>query len=366
VRAAIPCSIFVLVLAFAIVPRSVSAQSSVPGDPAWAALKAGDADKALRLFRRSLQATPGDPVLLLGSGIAAHLLGDDPQAEVALRKALKIEPRLTPASALLGRIVYDSGNLDDAIAIYDRALKGVSGEPEMREQLGRWQKEAKLHAGFEQGGNGRFAIMFEGPEERALADHISRVLERAYWEIGRRLNAYPNRTIAVMLYTQQQFTDITRSPDWAAGSYDGRIRLAVRGALNDRAALDRVVVHELAHAVLHTLAPRGIPAWLHEGLAVNFEPGEKPWVNETLRQSAATIPLDALRAGFNGLADDEVQLAYAESAAAAGVIMKRLGPNLPAFLQSLESVDSVDMGLVSFGFTTADVERSLRAQARGR
>jgi hypothetical protein len=78
------------------------------------------------------------------------------------------------------------------------------------------------------------------------------------------------------------------------------------------------------------------------------------------------IPLESLRSGFSGLGANDVELAYAESAAAVGVIMKRLGPNLPAFLQSLESVDSVDMGLVSFGFTTADVERSLRAQARGR
>ena len=280
----------------------------------------------------------------------------------SLRKALKIEPRLTPASALLGQMLYDGGDLDEAIAIYDRALKGVSGEPEMHEQLERWRKEAKLHAGFEQGGNGRFAIMFEGPEERALADHISGVLETAYWDIGRRLNAYPNRTIPVILYTQQHFSDVTRSPDWAAGTYDGRIRLAVRGALNDSAALDRVVVHELAHAVVHTLAPRGIPAWLHEGLAVNFEPGEKRWVDQTLSRAGA---LDPARVTAHGIRADwtpaEVELAYAESAAATGVIMKRLGPNLPAFLQSLESVDSVDMGLVSFGFTTADVERSLRS-----
>jgi len=356
----------VLILALVQFPHGIYAQSSEPTDPAWAALKAGDAEKAARLFRRGLSASPSDPILLLGAGIAAHQLGDDGQAEASLRKALKIEPRLTPASALLGHILYDGGDLDAAIAIYDRALKGLSGEPEMREQLERWRNEAHLHAGFEQGGNGRFAIMFEGPEERALADHISGVLETAYWDIGRRLNAYPNRTISVMLYTQQHFTDITRSPDWAAGTYDGRIRLAVRGALNDPAALDRVVVHELAHAVIHTLAPRGIPAWLHEGLAVNFEPGEKPWVTQTLSRSASVLPLESLRNGFSGLSNDDVALAYAESAAATGVIMKRLGPNLPAFLQSLESVDSVDMGLVSFGFTMADVERSIRAQAHGR
>jgi hypothetical protein len=169
-----------------------------------------------------------------------------------------------------------------------------------------------------------------------------------------------------MLYTQQHFTDVTRSPDWAAGAYDGRIRLAVRGAMNDPAALDRVVVHELAHAIVHTLAPRGVPAWLHEGLAVNFEPGEKRWITQTLSRSSAMIPLDSLRSGFGGLGGNDVQLAYAESAAATGVIMKRLGPNLPAFLQSLESVDSIDMGLVSFGFTTADVERSLRSQSQGK
>jgi Peptidase MA superfamily/Tetratricopeptide repeat len=357
---------FLLIFALVQLPRGVCAQSSAPADPAWAALKDGDADKAARLFRRALSANPSDPLLLLGAGIAAHQLGDDGQAEGALRKALKIEPRLTPASALLGRIVYDGGDLDEAIAIYERALKSVSGEAEMRAQLERWRNEARLHAGFEQGGNGRFAIMFEGPEERALADHISGVLETAYWDIGRRLNAYPNRTISVMLYTQQHFSDVTRSPDWAAGTYDGRIRLAVRGALNDRAALDRVVVHELAHAIVHTLAPRGIPAWLHEGLAVNFEPGEKRWVNQALGASDSLIPLESLRSGFSGLGADEVELAYAESAAAVGVIMKRLGPNLSAFLQSLESVDSVDMGLVSFGFTTADVERSLRGQARGK
>ena len=359
-----PAAIFVLLLALTQLPADVRAQSSSPADAAWAALKSGDADKAARLFRQVLRDSPADPVLLLGAGIAAHQLGDDRQAETVLRKALKIRPRLTPASALLGRIVYDQGELDEAIGIYDRALKGVSDQPEMREQLERWRKESQLHAGFEHAGNGRFAIMFEGPEERALADHISGVLEKSYWTIGQRLSAYPANTLEVILYTQQHFTEVTRSPDWAAGAYDGRIRMAVDGALNNRAALDRVVVHELAHAMVHNLAPRGIPAWLHEGLAVNFEPGEKPWVQQTLAESAALIPLDSLQSGFADLNANEAQVAYAESAVAAGIIMRRLGPNLPAFLQSLESTDSVDSGLGSFGFTVADMERSIRAQLR--
>jgi peptidase MA superfamily protein/tetratricopeptide repeat protein len=357
-------AIFVLLLTVFPLPGRVWSQAPSTADAAWAALKAGDADKAARLFRQALSASPSDPLLLLGAGIAAHDLGDDRQAETALRKALKIRPRLTPASALLGRIVYDNGDLDQAIDIYDRALKGVVDEPEMHDQLERWRKEAQLHAGFEHGGNGRFAIMFEGPEERALADHVSGILETAYWTIGQRLNAYPSNTLEVILYTQRHFTEVTRSPDWAAGAYDGRIRLPVDGALNNQAALDRVVVHELAHAMVQTLAPRGVPAWLHEGLAVSFEPGEKPWVRQTLGQSSTIIPLDSLKSGFTGLSSAEAQVAYAESAVAAGIIMKRLGPNLSAFLQGLESTDSVDAGLTSFGFTVADLERSIRAELR--
>jgi tetratricopeptide (TPR) repeat protein len=352
-------------LSLVLIPVNSTAQQAAPQDPAWVALREGDHQKAARLFRHAIAAHPSDPLPHLGAGIAAHRLGDEVQAEISLKRALTLEPRLTPASALLGQIVYAGGDLDGAIAIYERALKAAPTELGMKEQLERWRKESRLHAGFEQGGDGRFSLLFEGPEERRLAERVGRVLETAYWDIGRRLNAYPNRTIPVILYTQEQFSDITRSPDWAVGTYDGRIRLAVRDALKNPAALDRVVVHELAHAIVHYLAPRGIPTWLHEGLAVNFEPGEKRWIEETLGTSERLVPLASLEHGFTGLNDEAAGIAYAESAAATRVIMKRLGPNLSVFLQSLESVDSVDSALVSFGFTTADLERSIRTHTPG-
>ncbi|HTK95674.1 MAG TPA: tetratricopeptide repeat protein, partial [Terriglobales bacterium] len=127
-------TIFLLLLSLLRPPAEVCAQPSAQtAESAWTALKSGDADNAARLFRQALSARPADPLLLLGAGIAAHQLGDDRYAEGALRKALKIRPQLTPASAVLGRIVYDAGDVDQAIAIYERALKGVEDEPEMRE-----------------------------------------------------------------------------------------------------------------------------------------------------------------------------------------------------------------------------------------
>ena len=67
--------------------------------------------------------------------------------------------------------------------------------------------------------------------------------------------------IAVVLYTGEQFRDITRAPSWAAGAYDGVIRVPMRGALDKREELDRVLSHEFTHALIRTLASRGVPAW---------------------------------------------------------------------------------------------------------
>jgi cytochrome c-type biogenesis protein CcmH/NrfG len=358
-------ALFSCTLVLTLFTVGAEAQSAaVPRGPAWDALRDGNYEAAAQAFESALRTHPSDPLLHLGVGVAYYKLDRADDARASLGRALKLEPRLTAAAALLGTIVYASGDLDGAIAIYERALKAGRDPGEMRQQLERWRAEAQLHAGFQQGGDGRFSLLFEGPEERQLAEHVHRVLEAAYWRIGNRLNAFPGETIPVILYTQEQFRDITRSPSWAAGAYDGRIRIPVGDALRSPAALDRVVVHELAHAMVHYLVPSGVPTWLHEGLAVYFEGSDQRWIDETLAGSPTLVPLAALQGGFTGLNSGAAGVAYAESAAAARVLIDRLGPNLSVFLQSLGSVQSMDAALATFGFTTSDVDAAIRARAR--
>jgi hypothetical protein len=347
--------------------RDLHAQTADgPRGPAWDALRAGNHEEAERAFRAGLRLRPADPLLHFGLGAALHAQQRSDDARAPLARALEIEPRFTAASALLGQILYASGDLEGAIALYERALPNASGVPTMRARLDRWRTEARVHAGYEQGGDGRFNLLFDGPEERSLASRVHRVLESAYWRIGARLNMYPGETIPVILYTQQQFRDVTGSPTWAAGAYDGRIRVAVRGGLQDADALDRVVVHEFVHALVQRVAPRGVPAWLHEGLAVNLAEREPGWPDAILAASSRSIPLSSLERGFSGLDSTAAALAYAESAVAAGVLMRRLGPNLPAFLQSLGGAGTLDAGLAVFGFTTADLDSAVRARTRSR
>ena len=96
-----------------------------------------------------------------------------------------------------------------------------------------------MHSDFFESRGAHFTVLFEGPADAGLAARVIEILEAAYWRVSTALSIYPERTITVVLYTQEQFRDITRSPQWAAAAYDGRIRLPVRGADADPRELER-------------------------------------------------------------------------------------------------------------------------------
>jgi hypothetical protein len=201
----------------------------------------------------------------------------------------------------------------------------------------------------------RFNVMFEGTTQQAVANRVLTVLESAYTRVGQRLSV-PTETVTAILYTGEQFRDITKSPSWAAGAYDGRIRLPVRGALNSPAELDRIVTHEYVHAVIHQLYPR-VPEWLNEGLAVYFEPGDHAWLTSRLRSAGTMIPMANLNEAFQTPDRDDATIAYAESYVAARILTERLGQNLPVFLQYVSNGTAIDQALLLFGINAPDVER---------
>jgi hypothetical protein len=171
-----------------------------------------------------------------------------------------------------------------------------------------------------------FTVSFEGAAEAALAVEALEVLDRAYWRIGLLLGgAYPNEPVPVVLYTGEQFRDITRSPSWAAAAYDGIIRVPMRGALENPTELDRVLSHEFTHALVRSLASRGVPTWLNEGLATALETGDLGWAERQVDSLPAPVPLRTLQSGFGRLTGDQAQLAYATSALAARRLIDEAG-----------------------------------------
>jgi tetratricopeptide (TPR) repeat protein len=341
---------------------SVPAQSTVGqlADAGWQAVQKGDADKAAASFREALTIQPRDAVLNLGAGVAAHLQGREHDASAFLQKAVALEPALTQASALLGEIAYREGELDLAIKTYEAALTHAPRNPGLQQRLDAWKSEASAYRSFETFKDDRFAVMFEGPVEQKLAMRATAVLDKAFWRIGKGIGAYPSSPVKVILYTDEQFRDITGAPEWAGGAFDGQIRMPVRGALQNLNEFDRILTHELTHAMLRSVASRNLPAWLNEGLAMYFEGHDAQAVERELASARLFVPLSALRSSFSRLTASQAAVAYAESLFAATALVERIGTQgLAELLQDLDAGQPIDEAVQRFGFTLADFEAKL-------
>lgn len=331
---------------------------------AWKALADGKADRAAALFAEALSIRPDEPVLLFGAGAAAHEQGKPQEAIARLRQAIERNPRLIEASRLLGAIAYDQGDLALAIKTYENALKYAPQHRAMHDQLDAWREEQSVHSGFEERRADRFRVMFEGRAEEALAADATAILSSAFWRIGETLGAYPADTVVAILYTEKQFRDITRAPDWSGGQYDGRIRIPVAGAAQQPALFQRVLTHELTHAILARVAPRGVPSWLNEGLAQFFDGTSSDQARRRLRASPRRIPLASLERGFGQLNAVDAQTAYDESLLAVGVILERPGFGWTRLLHALDGTRSTDRVLESFGLSYADFEAAFPLTSR--
>lgn len=285
----------------------------------WDALTAGQAHAAAGNFRAALAADPRNARLHLGAGIAAYLERRDADARMELERALALDPGLTEAQAVLGQVQHRMGDVLAAISTLELFVAEAPDDPGSqgaRATLDRWRRELELHDRMQQAIGAHFTVSFEGPSEEALASETLASLDRAYWRIGAILGAFPTAAVPVVLYTTEQFRDITRSPAWAAGAYDGTIRIPMRGALDNRRELDRVLAHEFTHALVRTLAARGVPTWLNEGLASALETEDLTWAEERAHDAPAQVPLQVLQSGFSRLDGAQAQLAYATSALA--------------------------------------------------
>lgn len=281
--------------------------------------------------------------------------GQFPEALLILRQ---IEPRDKSVLAPIGYIHYHMRNMDDAVAAFEKSLhqKPASefnvrkklvelylhrgDRTKAREHLDRalalqphdtelkaisaWtQREDAAHANYVDEKGDRFKVVFDGHQVGHASRMVLRILDDAYRQIGRELNYFPDTTFTVIIYSQRDFRDVTRLPEWAGGAYgifDGVIRIPVRGAENQEKELRRVLFHEYTHALVHTLVASP-PLWLNEGLAEYLSGG---WPQRTGQH----IPLTALhdKGSFGRLGDVRlVGLAYWESYSAVAYLMERHG-----------------------------------------
>jgi Tfp pilus assembly protein PilF len=326
-------SVLLLVVGVSAATGQIDPRTALLEEAGWNALAADQLDAAANSFRAALEADPRNARLHLGAGLAAYLQRRDGDARAALERALALDPKLDDARVALAQVQHRMGDVLTAISTLEAVVAEGPDNLEKnaaRATLDRWRRELDLHTRMRQAVGSHFTVSFEGPAEEALASEALASLDRAYWRICAILGAFPSAPVSVVLYTTEQFRDITRSPPWAAAVYDGVIRVPMRGALDDgagggRSELDRVLAHEFTHALVRSVAARGTPTWLNEGLASVLEADDLTWAEQWASKASPPPSLHTLSSGFGRLNGAEAQRAYATSALAVRRLLEEAG-----------------------------------------
>jgi tetratricopeptide (TPR) repeat protein len=327
----------------------------------WQALDANRLPLATSIFKEAISLDPKNAALRFGAGVAAFLQRHDEEAKQHLEQALVLDPKLARARVPLAQVARRQGDFNEAIRLLEIAVAELAGDAGLRDTLDRWLRERELHERMRLTVGDFFTVSFEGPEDAQLAAQALESLTRAYWRISDVFNAFPQKSVPVVLYTREQFRDVTRSPQWAAAAFDGIIRVPMRGAGEKGEDLDRVLAHEFAHALIRSLATRSLPTWLNEGLASVLESDDLGWATAVVDKVGKMPPLRRLAAPFSKLSGGDAVYAYAASAVAARRLLDEAGgPAVANLLRDLgDGVDFEEAFLRRIQKTLSEFEASL-------
>jgi hypothetical protein len=305
--------------------REMSHLNAVMG---WTMLEKKEYDKAMGFFEEAVHYWKENEDAVRGMAFTLYQDHESDLARQWLLYYIQLGGTQPDAYSLLGRIYYDDDRLEDALMYFNLSLSLSPEQPQLVAFIAKVQRELKVEEGFAKTESGHFTVKFEGQENPRVGQLVLAVCEEAYLRVGVNLGFFPDRTITVILYSDEQFQDVTNSPAWAGAIYDGKIRIPVKGLADRSDILLRLVFHEYTHALLHEMTAGQAPVWLQEGLAQMNDGGSYDLraLAVTVRNNNALRPLKELEGSFLGLPPREAKLAYAQSYLAAAYLADAYGP----------------------------------------
>jgi len=254
--------------------------------------------------------------------------GHASEALTYAQHAVSVAPGSADAIAMLGFVEYASDHTADAIRSWKKAL-AIRPDAIVSQYLARAERESNAESDFSQKESSHFNLHFEGKDtSESFRRDLLATLDAEYDQLAGDLGYSPHNTIAVTLYTQQAFFDVTRAPSWSGALNDGKLRIPISGVSSVTSDLARVLKHELTHSFVAQMSSNHCPTWLNEGIA-QMEEGKSSSVNgrqlEQLFASGNEIPFNMLEGSFMSFSAPEASVAYAESLAAAEYIRDAYG-----------------------------------------
>lgn len=288
----------------------------------------GNFPQAKRYFESALHYQPDNSTLLVYYSACLMRTGNAAEALSYAERAVRAAPDSPDALAMLGFVQFASDHTANAIRSWKKSLQ-LRPDATISQYLARAERESSAEAEFSQNESAHFNLHFEGKETTAgFRRDLVATLESDYDDLVRDLGYSPRSTIAVTLYTQQAFFDVTRAPAWTGAVNDGKLRIPVSGVSSMTAELARVLKHELTHSFVSQMSAGRCPTWLNEGIAQIEEGKSSASYGRPLAQVFAAgneIPYNELEGSFMNFSSPQALVAYAESLAAAEYIRDSYG-----------------------------------------
>jgi tetratricopeptide (TPR) repeat protein len=278
----------------------------------------GDPEGGIIKYREAIKYLPHDQALTLALGYLLWKQEHYLEAVDLLSPEADRYPQSPDFRALLGSAYYGMENLDQAITEWNKAL-AVRDNPQLREAVARAQREQEISGSYSELRSEHFLLRYDGQQDEKLSGDILNSLDGSFQDLVLDLDYSPTEPIVVILYPNQAFRDITRSPSWVGALNDGKIRVPVSGLTQMTPALARVLKHEMTHSFVRLITLGHCATWFNEGLAQVEEGATTATLGSQLARALAAgkIPAFAsLEGPFVSLPPDQVPLVYAKSLAA--------------------------------------------------
>ncbi|MFZ0820754.1 MAG: hypothetical protein WAM91_11845 [Candidatus Acidiferrales bacterium] len=310
----------------------------------------GNVNASMDQDRQALLLQPESAPLLLNVAYGYLRLSEFSTALEYLERAKRAAPDSADVAKLMGWAEYGLNRIPEAVAEWKRAQK-LQPDPEVAKALEKAERDARAEVGFREGQTTHFMIRYSGSAAPLLAGEILHTLEIHFGQISALLDYTPPEPIGVILYTEQQFLDITRAPSWAGAINDGRIRIPIQGLNSVTDELSRELRHELTHSFLQQKTRGHCPAWIQEGVAQWVEgrrvgAAARALLNAYDQQAA--IPLRDLEISWMNLSGTGASFAYGWSLAVVETILSTGNMNdVSRLLDSLANGSSAEAAVHS-------------------
>lgn len=301
--------------------------------------------------------------LLAAIGIPPDILselsrGEAYLAELDVEQAARVADELlnkgyegdinAPVQYFAGKVRFFEGNYAESLRLLKDAIESKCFIPDAREFFEHINSVFQTASKFQEKASTHFIFRYIQKKDEILVDYALPVLEKAYEEIGKDLDHFPQSKIIVEVYPDVdsfcKASTLTKEEIDTSGTvaiclFNRLMITTPRVLLHGYAWLD-TLAHEYVHYVITRKTRNRTPIWLHEGVAKYEEARWRRAEGEGFSSISESLLAEAIENNYfitfeqmhPSLAKlkkhEDTVLAFAEVQSAVEYILKKGGYNL--------------------------------------